>query len=99
MVVLVYVGLDLCLPHMPGAFEFDPAGTVDSVDSARGRLAAGPVVLAARSGESSLFPPQPPTRLSDGQPRNPEAVAPWRPAVTRLPRATVAPSPPSEDPH
>jgi hypothetical protein len=36
-VILIYVGLDLCLPDMPGAFVFDPAGSVESIAVARGR--------------------------------------------------------------
>jgi hypothetical protein len=98
--ILVYVGLDLCLPDMPGAFVFDPGGSVESVEVARTRL----------TGRIAVLPPSPPmdsSRLSQGQPRDPEHRLPPRSEIpsrqtlmTRyLPRATWAPPPSSEDSH
>jgi hypothetical protein len=98
-VILVYVGLDLCLPDMPGAFVFDPDGSVESVDIARARLSSRIAVLPS--------PPIDSPRLSQGQRGAPERRLPPRgeipslqPVMTSyLPRATCAPSPSSEDSH
>ena len=38
LLILIYVALDLSLAEMPGAFVFDPAQSVESIDAARGRL-------------------------------------------------------------
>jgi hypothetical protein len=38
--ILLYVALDLSLPSMPGAFEFDPAASVEGTHSARPRITA-----------------------------------------------------------
>jgi hypothetical protein len=45
VVILVYVALDLSLPTMPGAFVFDPADSLESIQTARGRTTARVVVL------------------------------------------------------
>ena len=96
LVVVVYVGLDLSLAGMPGAFAFDPA---DSVESAHGIRADGvrPLVAAqASAGPSSIALSTPPAMVvmfADAA-----RLAPMRRGVCRLPRAVLAP-PSSEDPH
>jgi hypothetical protein len=100
LVLLVYVTLDLSLPGMPGAFVFDPAGSVESTSRVRESVDAPPVSLPAPD--------------SSGRHATSEAVALLRARIeadrsTRrsehpLPRATVARAPAhstgaSEDPH
>jgi hypothetical protein len=94
--LLIYVTLDLSLPAMPGAFVFDPAGSVDGV---RGRLSSEVIVFPAPAGESPLFSQQPRSDIRYRLPLRTEVVLHWRPVVNRLPRATAASPPPSEDPH
>jgi hypothetical protein len=98
LAVLVYVGLDLSLPAMPGAFMFDPAGSVKSVDLVRNRPAAEIAVITTPIRDWSVPPEQP---LSDVRHRlssNTEVAPPGWPMVNYLPRATCTPSLPSEDP-
>jgi hypothetical protein len=96
--LLVYVTLDLSLPAMPGAFVFEPSGSVESAHGGRTRpvanvhaqappppciLPAAPAPMATREGRRCLRPAH---RLAHG-------------TVTGLPRAALAPPPVSEDPH
>ena len=97
LAIMVYVGLDLCLPEMPGAFMFDADGSVESVDVARTRLTPRPVVLPLLATASlHLLQPAP----YDLAHRLPSMLQPVRPryVLTRcLPRAICAPPHPSED--
>ena len=101
LLILIYVALDLSLAEMPGAFVFDPAKSVESIDAARGRLTAKLVLLPTPARET-FNSPQPPMR-SDFEHRLPhgsEVAPPGRCVVNCLPRATTGASPrPSEDPH
>ena len=97
MAILVYVALDLSLPAMPGAFEFEPVDSVESVGG--GRLTARVVVPTGPAAGSSLVvshlrsdlrhpvPPRSEVALLVGAPRH------------HPPRVVSDPSPPSEDPH
>jgi hypothetical protein len=98
VVVLLYVGLDFAFPDMPGAFVFDPAGSVESTDVARARLAAKIVIPTPAP---FAFPPaqQPDNELNDRLPPSSTAVPYRRPVVNCLARATCAPSAPTEDSH
>ena len=96
LAVVVYVGLDLSLAGMPGAFVFDSA---DSVESAHGIRAVGarPLVAAQASpGESSFALSTPPATVVTFAAA--ARIAPVRRDVWRLPRAVLAP-PVSEDFH
>jgi hypothetical protein len=98
LAVLVYVGLDLCLPVMPGAFVFDPDDSIESVNSGRLRL-TGKLIVLPRITASPELPRQ---RLSSLVKRLPsgDQVLPRAHLVTRqLPRATCRSSSPSEDSH
>jgi hypothetical protein len=97
--LLLYVTLDLALPMMPGAFEFDVAQSVESAQRTRAGSAAGDAVgLLAASGAAAEIAPQP-VRLGD-QPAPARASAPHRDArPRRLPRERLAGVPASEDPH
>ena len=99
LTVLVYVGLDLSLPAMPGAFMFDPAGSVESVDLVRSRPTAEIAVITAPIRDWSVPRQQPPSDVRHRLPSNTDVAPPGWPVVRCLPRATCAPSPPSEDPH
>ncbi len=96
LAVVAYVGLDLSLAGMPGAFVFEPA---DSVESAHGIRAFGarPLLTVQSSpAVSSIALSVPPAQAL------PFAAAaripPVRRGVCHLPRAVLAP-PLSEDPH
>ena len=98
VVVLVYLGLDLCLADMPGAFVFDADGSVDSISLVRARPDARVVAVPAPSPESLLLRPQ---AGSEVTPRPASTAGRPAPRVTSqcLPRAACASSSPSEDPH
>ena len=99
VLVLVYVGLDLCLPGMPGAFVFDPAGSIESVEVARSRLSPEPIVLPGPVRKSLFLVDTPETTKHRRPLTIASASAPRRASVNRLPRAANAPPPASEDPH
>jgi hypothetical protein len=99
LVVLLYVTLDFSLPDMPGAFEFDPAGCVESVEAARGRVASEVIVLPAPAAGTCLE-----WQVPRGDLRHrlvsTEFSVPRRAPMVHLPRATAASSSsPTEDPH
>jgi hypothetical protein len=52
--ILLYVTLDLSMAMMPGAFVFDVADSVESVQLSRGRAAAELVVVPAPVREANL---------------------------------------------
>jgi hypothetical protein len=99
LVILIYVGLDLCLPDMPGAFMFGPAGSVESVEAASGRMISDVVVLPAPASEAFLAPKAPQTDLRHRLPARIEFPLPWRTQLNRVPWATAASPSSSEDPH
>ena len=96
LAVVAYVGLDLSLAGMPGAFVFDP---VDSVESAHGIRAHGARPLLA----AQASPPDSSMALSTSPAlvltfAAAARIVPVRQDVWRLPRAVLAP-PLSEDAH
>lgn len=96
--VLVYVTLDLSLAAMPGAFVFEPADSVESTHSGRGRGTTEVVVRAAPAKEPCVLPP---SRI-DVTERAAAMIAllpRGRFVASCLPRASLAPACPSEDPH
>ncbi len=99
LVILIYVSLDLSLPEMPGAFVFDPTGSVESIEVVRGRPTAEVVVVPTPARDSFLLSQQPRSDLRRRVPPSTEVALHGRPLVNGLPRATCAPSRPSEDPH
>jgi hypothetical protein len=98
LAILVYLALDLSLPAMPGAFVFEPADSVESVRTHRGRTDAEPAALPDVAREAhALSRPRVdvadvvrPSRPVD-RPRHP--VVGWR---CPLPGG---PPPRSDDPH
>jgi hypothetical protein len=99
VVVLVYLGLDLCLADMPGAFVFDADGSVDSISLVRARPDARVVAVPAPSPAESL--PLRPQTGSEVRPRPASTAGRPAPRVASqcLPRAACASSSLSEDPH
>jgi hypothetical protein len=92
--ILVYVALDLSLPTLPGAFEFEPA---DSVDGIGGGRAAALIVALAPGSPLIVLPPR--RDLRRPRPRRCEVAPGGCPVTQRLVRDTGDVARPSEDPH
>jgi hypothetical protein len=96
--ILVYITLDFSLPMMPGAFVFEPADSVETVQTRGGR--AGIETVAAQPLATGPFVlPRLRTELTHGLVLSREATSVVRPAADHLPRGTIEPTPPTEDPH
>jgi hypothetical protein len=98
LAILIYVGFDFSLPALPGAFVFDPAGSVESVDVVRSRPIARSVVLATPVRDWSVPPRQPRSEARYRLPSTTEVASQGWPVVSCLPRAACA-LPRPEDPH
>jgi hypothetical protein len=96
---VVYVGLDFSLPEMPGAFTFDPDGSVESIDVGRTRLVPRMVDVPLPSVEALL--PSPSMRGGEETHRPAPRRIVTVPAVawSCLPRASCPSSASSEEPH
>jgi hypothetical protein len=84
--ILLYIALDLSLPSMPGAFEFDPAASVEGAQSARPRVTAEIAVAPVPPGSPfAVTPPAAtvPRRTVPVWTGPPPAVAPT--ALRRMP--------------
>jgi hypothetical protein len=94
--ILFYLTLDLSLPMMPGAFVFEAAQSVESVQRARGR-AASEIVTAP---PATAVPVRAPA-LEPADCRTPTSVVvpDVRPRVAFLPRATLDRTPATDDPY
>jgi hypothetical protein len=93
--LLLYVTLDLCVPLVGGAFVFEAADSVESVQVARTR--AAPVfVVMPRLPEVG---PEEPARARgvDNPAAPPRAPSPAFRVVHHRPRAALSPSRPSPD--
>jgi hypothetical protein len=99
LVILIYVTLDLSLPAMPGAFVFDPAGSVESIDVARGRLTTKIVALPTPGQGSLVLSPQARGDLRRRLRPSIELALHQHPLPNCLPRASCTPPGLSEDPH
>jgi hypothetical protein len=98
LAVFLYVALDLSVPAMPGAFVFEPA---DSVEISSGRAGQGKAEISVLPvlSRDSFGLSQPPLDLRCRLAANSNVALLGRPILNRLPRATLDPAPPSEDPH
>ena len=96
---LIYVALDLSLPMMPGAFVFEPADSVESLQTARGR-AAGDLIVAPVPARNVTVLLQLHVTFKDRLTSRSRAEH-HGVAANRLPRSLgdSGPSRPSEDPH
>lgn len=96
--VLLYVGLDLSLPAMPGAFVFEPADSAEGTH-VRARAAAETVTLPAQAREPAFVSFQPPLEVRERLAPVDSAERPGRPVVGWRSQAPYNSAPPSEDPH
>jgi hypothetical protein len=94
---LAYVGLDFCLPAMPGVFVLTPAGYVDALDVAHARVSIEAVPIVAPATDDGLSRPQLDARPC--LPSTDNVVRPERTLVNCLPRARCVSPPPAEEPH
>jgi hypothetical protein len=99
LALLFYFGLDLSLPELPGAFVFDPDGSVESVEVARGRLTAEAVVLLVPVRQAPLASQLRQSDLRQRRVATAEFSLSWRDQTNHLPRAAVASPSSPEDPH
>jgi hypothetical protein len=99
LIVVLYIGLDFSLPDMPGAFVFDPAGSVESIGLARPRPAEKITALPIPIGGAFLRFDLQRSDLRHRRPLRSEVVRPEAIMVNYLPRAICAPPRPPEDPH
>ncbi len=98
LAIIVYVTLDLSLAMMPGAFQFEPADSVETIQIGRARVAARVVVLPPVPGDALAWSRAP--AESRDRWAGPNRVERHGPAVMTWPsRASRAPAPTSEDPH
>lgn len=98
LAILAYVTLDLSLPAMPGAFVFDAADSVESIQSSRGRAAADVAAMPTLAADSFAMS-RPRVGLRDRLTPARAGAPAVRRVAGRLPRATLEPAPPSEEPH
>ena len=94
--MLVYVALDLSSSEMPGAFVFEPADSVESIDVPRARLTANIIDLPAPLIHSVPLS-QPRRDLRHRVLPLGTVSLPGHPVVSCLPRAHCDPAGPSED--
>jgi hypothetical protein len=99
LAIVVYVGLDLCQPDMPGAFVFDVDDSVESADVARARLTGKLVVLPPLATASWQLSQQSLRDFAHRLPPTNQATPPGHFMTRYLPRAACAPSSSSEDLH
>lgn len=98
LVVLLYVTLDLSVPAIPGAFVFEPTDSLEFNGARVGESMADLVVQPAQAGLSVAVSP-PLVDRGDALEASGSVALFTRPMLKRLPRATLDPAPPSEDPH
>jgi len=100
VMILLYVGLDLCLPGMPGAFVFDAAGSVESVEPTRARPTPRAAVLSPIPirGPDTLLT-RAPSDVIHRRPPSSALARPGRRIVVCLARAACARPLPPEDSH
>lgn len=97
--ILIYLTLDFSLPSMPGAFVFEPGGSVESVQMSGSRVAAEGILPLEPARDSAVERrPRVSVRPRSSLPR--EVVRIPLGVADGLPRGTtVDPAPLSEDPH
>jgi len=97
LAVLLYVTLDLSVPAIPGAFVFESADSVEVSSGRAGGSKAGISLLPALAS-TSFGVSQSLVGVRDrlAMPRRDALLG--HPMLNRLPRATLDPAPPSEDP-
>jgi hypothetical protein len=97
LAILVYIALDFSLPAMPGAFVFEVDECIQTVQMQRSRPAND--VLAAPALPARPFVLPLPVERTDGPALTRDVRTVARPLVRHRSRATLEPTPPTEDPH
>jgi hypothetical protein len=95
--ILLYVTLDLSLPTIPGAFEFNVDDSVEGTQSNRSRGPAE-VVVVPRPAKTSFVVQEPRVTTRDRRIAASEAATLRPSAVELFPRRLPEPAPSSEDP-
>jgi hypothetical protein len=98
LAVLLYVTVDLSVPAMPGAFVFESADSLE-ISSGRGGQGKAEISVLPAPVRDPFGVSQTPLDLRDRLAANSNVALPGLPILNRLPRATLDPAPPSEDPH
>ena len=98
LAILIYVTLDLSLAMMPGAFQFEPADSVETIQIGRARVAARVAVLPAVPGNALVWS-QAPAEVKDRWARTGQVERRGRLLMIWSSRASRDPVPASEDPH
>lgn len=98
LAILLYVTLDLSVPAVPGAFVFESTDSVEISGVRVGESKAATAVLPALARQSGIVS-QPSVACQDRWAAISAAALPCHAAMNRLPRATLEPTPPSEDAH
>jgi hypothetical protein len=99
VLLLVYVGLDFCLPAMPGVFVLAAAGYVDAADAAQARAPEAVPVVVLASGDALPLARRPPLDARRHLASTDNVVRPAPSVVICLPRARCVPPSPVEEPH
>jgi hypothetical protein len=99
VVILIYVVLDLSSCEMPGAFVFDAASSIESINVTRASTTASVFILPTSAREFFVLPQHARDDLRHRLPQGREVAYVSLPVVNRLPRATCASPSSSEDPH
>jgi len=97
LAILLYITLDLSVPTIPGAFVFEAADSVE-INSGRAGQGKAEISVLPALARASFGVSQPPIDLRDRLAANSNVALLGHPILNRLPRATLDPAPPSEDP-
>jgi len=95
-VILIYVGLDLSIATLPGAFEFEPSKSVECLRDARGGVDFIP--MPALAVDSMLLPQSRVAVVEQPAPTCEHARC-VEPVIVHRPRTRLVPAPSSDDPH
>lgn len=98
LAILIYVTLDLSLAMMPGAFQFEPADSVETIQIDRARLGARVAVLPAVPGNALVWS-QAPAEIKDRWARTGQVERHDHLVMIWSSRASHDPAPASEEPH
>lgn len=96
LALLLYVALDFSVPSMPGAFAFESADSVESVQARRSRDVAEAVMLPVPSRHTVLL--SKPVEMT-GRRASSRPVDRGRPLVRRASRTVSDPPSSSDDSH
>jgi hypothetical protein len=99
VLLLAYVGLDFCLPAMPGVFVLAAGGYVDVADAAQARAPEAVPVAVLASGDALPLAQRPPLDARRRLASTDNVVRPAPSVVICLPRARCVSPPSVEESH